>query len=165
MTAFTTIPQTTSFASSTPSSLSMTAKKKNNKPNLAAFEYQELKIQLTAMKEQDVVTSQLPEDKRVELEGYIRRILNRKDSPIPLYEMAQNLPDTNWYLAYTTQALTNEVLPNDTRIRLKFAKEDPTKVDYILEFTKTFGLKRLVAKSSYTVDVSTLTSKSKSDDY
>ena len=45
-------------------------------------------------------------------------------------------------------------LPPDATIKLNFL--DDTKVEYILDFFKTLALKRLVAKSTYTVDVSFL---------
>jgi hypothetical protein len=121
--------------------------------NKADFEYQELKIVLQAMKKQDVVSARLKDYKQTELEGYVRKIVNRRPSSIPLCEMGQHLPGTEWRLAFTTQALTNESLPKDALIKMTF--HDASHVDYGLEFSKTFGLKRLAAKSSYTVDVST----------
>lgn len=119
----------------------------------ADFEYQELKILTKAIVEQKVTNSRIPPEKRVEIEGYCRRIVNRKDSPIPLYEISENLSGT-WQLAFTTQSLNLESLPKDAIIKLEFKGNN--RLDYILEFTKTFGLKRLVADSSYTVDVSTV---------
>ena len=131
-----------------PTSLNSKGKKNMD----ADFEYQELKIQLQAMKDQNVVTGQLLEPKRKELEGYIRRILARRESPIPLYEMKNHIPGTEWRLTYSTQPLTASSLPNDVRIGLKFLDEQT--LDYCLDFTKTFGLNKLTARSSYQVEVS-----------
>lgn len=145
---------TTSFLLSPPPS-SWSSLQMATQPATADFEYQELKIQLSAMKEQDVVTSRLASSKRNELEGYVKRILNRRtvasSKSIPLYEIGDFLPNTKWRLIFSTQSLTSE-LPKDAKIQLEFV--DNGKLDYILEFSKTLGLKRLVAKSSYTVDVS-----------
>jgi hypothetical protein len=131
----------------------LSAVNNNNVGTKADFEYQELKIVLQAMKEQDVVSARLKDYKQTELEGYVKKIVNRRPSSIPLNEMGQHLPGTEWRLAFTTQALTNESLPKDALIKMTF--HDASHVDYGLEFTKTLGLKRLAAKSSYTVDVST----------
>jgi hypothetical protein len=121
-------------------------------PQLKAdFEYQELKILTKAIVEQKVSNSRVPPEKRAELEGYCRRIVNRRESPIPLYQISDELTGA-WQLAFTTQSLNLESLPKDALIKLDF--KDNNRVDYILEFTKTWGLKRLVADSSYTVDVS-----------
>jgi hypothetical protein len=117
----------------------------------ADFEYQELKILTKAIVEQKVTNSRVPTEKRAEIEGYCRRIVNRRESPIPLYQIADELAGA-WQLAFTTQTLNLESLPKDAIIKLDFKHNN--RVDYILEFTKTFGLKRLVADSSYTVDVS-----------
>jgi hypothetical protein len=128
---------------------------------LAEFEYQELKIQLNALQEQGILFSQLRSDKKNELEGYVRRIVNRRPSPIPLYELGQSLKtsstriDTNkqWKLVFSTQRATTESLPSDATVLLKFLNDK--ELEYSLKFGKrTMGLNRLTAKSTYTVDVS-----------
>lgn len=130
----------------------------NKKPLQADFEYQELKIQLKAMMQQGVASSQLPPPKKIELEGYVQRILNRRVSPIQLFEIEKFLgasssnPPSTWELVFTTQSLVQDSLPKDTKIKFEFVNDK--ELDYILEFTKTWGLKRLVAKSQYTIDVS-----------
>lgn len=130
----------------------------NKKPLQADFEYQELKIQLKAMMQQGVASSQLPLPKKIELEGYVQRILNRRVSPIQLFEIEKFLgasssnPPSTWELVFTTQSLVQDSLPKDTKIKFEFVNDK--ELDYILEFTKTWGLKRLVAKSQYTIDSS-----------
>jgi hypothetical protein len=118
----------------------------------ADFEYQELKIQMQAMQKQEIKPSQLTADKRVELEGYVKRILERRDSILPLNRLGDVLPQTKWRMAFSTEPIMSEVLPKDATITLNFW--DEKSVDYSLNFSKTLGLKRLTAKSSYTVDVS-----------
>lgn len=122
-----------------------------SKPNQADFELQELRIQLNAMNEQNVVTSQLMPEKRIELEGYVKRILNRRPSPIPMYEVGKYLPGTKWKLLFSTQSLVAD-LPKDARISLYFLNDNMMNCD--LEFTKTLGLNRLSARSAYSVDSS-----------
>ena len=134
-----------------PSTTSLAASASGGTPNQADFEYRELNIQLNAMKEQNVVTSQLMPEKRIELEGYVKRILNRRPSPVPMYEVGKNLPGTQWRLAFSTQSLVSD-LPKDARISLHFLNDNM--MNYNLEFTKTLGLNKLTARSSYSVDVS-----------
>jgi hypothetical protein len=126
------------------------SKKQPSTENRADFEYQEVKVLTQAMKAQNVKPWQLPADKRVELEGYIRRILRQRPSLVPLDRLQQVLPGTRWRLAFSTEPAVSEALPRDATIQLDF--RDDTHVDYSLEFEKTIGLKRLVAKSSYTLD-------------
>lgn len=117
------------------------------------------------MKEQDVKPSQLDPAKRNELKGYVeeilrRRLVNKKtvDSSVPLeVRLRSSLPGTKWRMAFTTQSLMAEALPKDATITLEFASGSGSastgsnKVDYGLDFFKTLGLKRLVAKSTYSV--------------
>ena len=56
----------------------------NKKASKADFEYQELKIQMNAMKQQDVKPSQLDPTKKSELERYVSKIVTQRDSTIPL---------------------------------------------------------------------------------
>ena len=106
------------------------------------------------MKEQKLTTAnQLQESKRGELEGYVRRIVQRRQSPIALWEVADTLPGTKWRLSFSTQAVTNESLPAGVQVTLDFFPHSQ-RVDYSLVFTKTFGLSKITAESSYQVDVS-----------
>lgn len=120
---------------------------------------------MDAMMEQDVKPSQLEPAKRNELKGYVEQILSRRlvnqktvDSTVPLdVRLRSSLPGTKWRMAFTTQSLMAEALPKDATITLNFASGSGSaatgsnKVDYGLDFFKTLGLKRLVAKSTYTV--------------
>jgi hypothetical protein len=133
------------------------ASKKTSAPQKTAeFEYQELKIQIQAMQKQDIKPSQLSANKRIELEGYVKRILERRDSILPLNRLGDALPQTQWRMVFSTEPIMSNVLPKDATIVLNFLDEKT--VEYSLQFSKTLGLKRLTAKSSYTVDVSNVKS-------
>ena len=117
------------------------------------------------MKEQNVKPSQLEPSKRNELKGYVEEILSRRlpnqktvDSTVPLDARLQGcLPGTKWRMAFTTQTLMAEALPKDATITMTFASGSGSastgsnKVEYGLDFFKTLALKRLVAKSTYSV--------------
>jgi hypothetical protein len=124
----------------------------NEKPFDSEFEYQELNIQLNAMEKQEVKSTMLRKDKREELENYVRQIVNRRPSPIQTSELQKQLPNTKWKLAFSTQGLASD-LPRDATIMLDFKDEQNLK--YCMEFSKkTLGMDRIVANSSYTVNVS-----------
>mmetsp|Transcript_1232 Transcript_1232/g.2487 ORF Transcript_1232/g.2487 Transcript_1232/m.2487 type:complete len:226 (-) Transcript_1232:177-854(-) len=116
----------------------------------ADFEYQEMKILSQALIDQGVSNSQIPADKRVEIEGYCRRISNQRAGSISPENIPSELAGTSWQLAFSSQSLVSDSLPPGTNIKLVFKTEN--RLDYILEFTKTFGLKQLAADSCYTVD-------------
>lgn len=124
-------------------------------PRNADFEYQEMKILSQALINQGVSNSQIPADKRVEIEGYCRRIVDQRSGSIAPEKIPSELAGTSWQLAFSSQSLVSDSLPPGTNIKLVFKNEN--RLDYILEFTKTFGLKQLAADSSYTVDVSAKT--------
>jgi len=123
----------------------------------ADFEYQELQIQMDAMQKQGVKPSMLEPSKRDELKGYVEAILSRRltnlktvDSTVPLdVRLRSSLPKTKWRMAFTTQPLMAEALPKDATITLTFAGDN--KVEYGLDFFQTLALKRLAAKSTYSV--------------
>jgi hypothetical protein len=131
---------------------------------VADFEYQELKIQVQAMERQGVYPSNLNRAKRDELEGYVRSIVEKRPSLVPLDRVMDVLPGTGWRLAFTTQSVMAETLPVDATIRMMFTGQQVDEgengggghwMDYTLDFAKTLGLKRITARSTYTVDVST----------
>lgn len=127
-------------------------------PQPANYEYREMSLLFRAMRSQNVKSTQLTQDKRQELEGYVRRIVQRPPTTtggkiIPLYKIVDYLPGTSWELAFASSPMSlMNGLPKDTSIQLDFYENG--ELDYKLEFPKTFGLKRLTAKSSYIVDVS-----------
>lgn len=119
----------------------------------ADFEYQEMRVQLNAMKRDQVPSRDLPLEKRQELESYVSQVATQRPSSVALQDIGHVLSGTKWRLGFSTEAATLGDLPRDADVYLDFL--DESKVDYILQFSKkTFGLNRLVAKSSYTVDVS-----------
>jgi len=147
----------------TTSALQAGRKRSSSQPMAADFEYQELQIQLNAMREQNIKPSQLDSVKINELKRYVENILASRqqlskavDSSVPLHlKLRAGLPGTKWRMAFTTQKIMAETLPKDATIVLTFASSSTmgcsNKVDYGLDFFKTLALKRLVAKSTYTV--------------
>lgn len=126
--------------------------------NNADFEFQEMRVQLNAMQRNKIPSRDLPLDKRQELEKYVNTIVEQRPSPVKLGDISQVLPGTTWRLAFSTEAATLGDLPRDADVNLEFINE--SKMEYILQFSKkTLGLNRLVAKSSYTVDVSEVVSR------
>ena len=126
----------------------------------ADFDYQELKLQLRAMKDQKVLSNQLVDSKRAELETYVRKIVNRRESALDQVR-EQLLPRSKWRLAFSTQPLILS-LPPGVSIHLDFVNDQ--RVDYSMEFTKTLGLNKLTAQSSYQVDVSVCLAKNDNND-
>jgi len=123
----------------------------NNSNNNAEFDYQEMRAQLEAMERQRVASKDLSLVKREEIQQYIANVATNRPSTIPLKEIARVLPNTKWRLTFSTQEATLGDLPRDATVFLEF--HDDNLVNYILEFSEaTFGLNRLVAKSSYVVD-------------
>ena len=165
ITTRTTTPPTTTSA--------LQAENKNKSPQQTAdFDYQELQIQMNAMKQQNIKPSQLDPIKRNELRRYVENILAFRqqsssstaavDSSVPLHlKLRSSLPGTKWRMAFTTEPLMAEALPADATITMTFASgtgnaaTGSNKVDYGLDFFKTLALKRLAVKSTYKVmDVS-----------
>mmetsp|Transcript_26375 Transcript_26375/g.29605 ORF Transcript_26375/g.29605 Transcript_26375/m.29605 type:complete len:329 (+) Transcript_26375:168-1154(+) len=154
---------TTTSITPTTSALQAGRKRSPPQPTAADFEYQELQIQLNAMREQNIKPSQLDPVKINELKRYVENILASRqqlskavDSSVPLHlKLRAGLPGTKWRMAFTTQKIMAETLPKDATIVLTFASSSTigcsNKVDYGLDFFKTLALKRLVAKSTYTV--------------
>lgn len=120
----------------------------------ASFELSELKLNLRSMEAQKLTTAnQIEPSKRVEIEGYIRKVVNRRDCSIPLWELGQYLPGTTWRLNFSTHGVTNQSLPAGASIVLKFqSQQEQRRLEYCLEFTKTLGLSKLTAVSTYDVD-------------
>ena len=125
----------------------------------ADFEFQEMKVHLNAMRRDKVPSRDLPVDKRQELEQYVSQVVTSRPSPVPLERIGDVLPGTKWRLGFSSEAATLGDLPRDADVYLEFV--DDAKMNYVLQFSKkTLGLNRLTAKSSYTVDVSAVVTKS-----
>ena len=123
--------------------------------NIAELEYQEMRAVLDAMESQNIPSRYLKADKRNEVEALVRKVATERPTVIPLKSVKDILPGSEWRLAFSTETATLGDLPKDAQVKLHFV--DDSKVDYILEFSqKTLGIRRLVAKSSYTVDSTSL---------
>jgi hypothetical protein len=165
-----------SSSSSSSSSSSLKQKKRIN--NIADFEYQELRAQIEAMDQQHkrgtiIAGRDLKDDetKRNELEQYIQAVVEQRPSPIPLADIGRVLTASpgryEWKLVYSTmkqqqqQQQQADMPPRDATVLLEFDNNDnddndkkPKQFNYILEFSKkTLGLHRLIAKSTYQVDI------------
>jgi hypothetical protein len=133
----------------------MSSSSSSSSTTKADFEYQEMRVQLDAMKAQGVPSRDLPVDKRTEMEQYVRQVATLRPSPVSLKDIGQVLPGTKWRLGFSTQLATLGDLPRDASVCLDF--KDDKNMDYVLQFSeKTLGLNRLVAKSTYTFDVRVL---------
>jgi len=133
--------------------------KSNQAAAAATFELSELKLNLRSMEAQKLTTAnQIEPSKRGEIEGYIRQVVNRRQSIIPLSELGRCLPGTKWRLSFSTQGITNQSLPPGASIHLEFLNTPQNQqLNYCLEFTKTLGLSKLTALSSYEVEKKSMT--------
>jgi hypothetical protein len=124
---------------------------KNNKSfETAEFEFQEMRAQLDGMKRAGVPSRDLDPTKRAELEGYVRQVVRKRPSPVPLEKIGAELPQSTWRLAFSTEGATLGDLPRDATVYLKFL--DETIMDYVLQFSeKTFGLNSIKAKSRWVI--------------
>lgn len=119
------------------------------------FAYQEMRAQLNAMRKQGIPSRDLGPEKRAELEGYVRTVLNnRSDMSIPLENIGEQLlPQSKWQLLFSTQSAVLGDLPRDASVFINILDEE--NLDYRLQFSKkTLGLNSITAKSKYTFDVS-----------
>jgi hypothetical protein len=115
---------------------------------IAEFEYQEMKIQLDAMKRAGIPSRNLNPIQRQELLNFARTVARKRQSPHPIVSIPAMLPGTTWRLAFSTEAAAVGDLPQDATVYLKFL--DGTTLEYILQFSKkTFGLNNLKARSQW----------------
>jgi len=151
---------TTGAGTGTATTTSTLYAKKSQQPT-AEFELQELRAQFNAMLEQKVRPKMLTKEKRTEIDSYITKVLQTRESPIPLKALGNDNASALhgfWTMVFSTggddeiDALGN--LPRDCTVQMKI--EPNYRADYILSFAKTLGLKSLTAKSSYMVDSSPL---------
>jgi len=153
-----------------PSSSSSKNSKKSGtgvKQNLAAFEMQELRAQLDEMAKRNLSSSNLSMEKRLELEGYVKNVCEKSPSPIPLETLALppnvDLLKGMWRLGFSTEKAALNVLPKEARVfvnilttpNLETGQEG--KLDYVLRFSMG-ALREITAKSTYSVDVSKISS-------
>mmetsp|Transcript_21170 Transcript_21170/g.31395 ORF Transcript_21170/g.31395 Transcript_21170/m.31395 type:complete len:257 (+) Transcript_21170:163-933(+) len=123
----------------------------STKNDIADFEYGEMRAVLDAMEKENVPSRDLAAPDRALVESYVRKVVSERPSAIPVKDIARVLPGSKWRLGFSTEGATLGDLPKDAEVQLEFC--DKTRMDYILQFSKkTAGLDRLVAKSSYTVD-------------
>lgn len=143
------------FAKKTSKSNERKAKEQQQRPK-AQFEYQELRAQVTTIRNQKIRPKSLTDEKQNELESYMMKILLNCPSPIQL----KSLGDDNakallgqWTLVFSTDtSTTGNNLPRDATIQLTI--KENYKCDYVLQFAKTLGLKSITAKSNFIVDSS-----------
>jgi len=106
---------------------------------------------LEVMNQQEIPSRNLKSETRDEVESLLRTIVSKRPTVIPLKSVAEVLPGTKWRLGFSTDSATLGDLPRDAFVELQFF--DDKRMDYILSFSKkVVGIKRLIAKSSYTVD-------------
>jgi len=114
----------------------------------AEFEYQEMKVQLDALKRQRLAPRDLDALKRMELASYVKEVSTKRPSHPALSEIADELPGTTWRLAFSTQEAALGDLPRDATVTIEFL--DGENLDYVLSFgEKTFGLKNIKARSRW----------------
>ena len=118
------------------------------------FELQEMRFQLSAMTKAGVSARNLNEEKKTEIAQYVREVVMRIPSPIPLKALAdKDRLLGRWKLAFSTDAAAMDGLPSEASITLNI--KEGNQLDYKLEFSKkVLGLKEIAAKSNYFVDAS-----------
>lgn len=127
----------------------------SNNDEATDFAYQEMAGLLGAMVRQQVTSRYLTEKQRKEIENHVRTVARDRPSGIPLKQVDQVLPHSKWKLGFSTHSATLGDLPKDATVSLEF--QDEGRLEYCLDFSEqTFGLNRLVAQSSYTVDATPL---------
>lgn len=129
------------------------------------FELQELRAYMNAVQKADISNANIDPLKRLEIVSYVKGVAQKCDSPIALNEIgkaflsASSSSSSVWRLEFSTSSTNIELLPKEARVFIKiYDYDDRTnsgKLDYVLKFTKRiFALKKLTAKSTFTLDVS-----------
>jgi len=129
--------------------------KKVSKSSISCeFELQELRAQTASMIQQKVPSRALTKEKQAEITSYIKKVVNNSVSPVPLKDIGASEGLRlmgSWQLAFSTEAATMGDLPLEASVVLKFLPY--LKMEYTLGFSKkVWGLSRLTAKSTYTID-------------
>ena len=151
--------QRTSPSSSSSQSSSTTRPPAAAAAAAAEFEFQELRIQLSAMMKQNVSSKRLDPVVRQQLIQYATAVViatdqkQRASNNIPFSSLPDYLPGTKWRLVLSNEATTLDDLPQDATVFLEFANYDNDnnkKLQYKLQFgNQTFGLQSLQANSSW----------------
>jgi len=120
-------------------------------PKFAGYEYGEMSIVAEEMKKRNSPSTSLQGEDRAVMKMYLERIITFRPSLIALTDIKRVIPDSKWKLVVSTQDSAMKDLPEDASIYLQF--KDETRMDYILQFPpKNFGVKRIVAESTYKVE-------------
>mmetsp|Transcript_19567 Transcript_19567/g.45923 ORF Transcript_19567/g.45923 Transcript_19567/m.45923 type:complete len:334 (-) Transcript_19567:845-1846(-) len=139
------------------------------------FELQELRAQLQTMLKQDILYQNLSVEKREELTGYVRAVVEKSQSPIDFKgggmgtaQFVAGVESKSWRMLFSTDPSTgDEESPGaggPSRASLPFGSQVllrinsfigcEGKLDYVLKFSKqVMGLNELVAKSTCSVDI------------
>lgn len=143
---------------------SLAAKNQNN--DAADSEYRELAAVFGEMNRSNIPSNTLDPELRNQITAFVTKVASERPTAIRLQDVGKVLPGTQWKLIFSTTTATLGDLPPDAQVQLDFSADAAApssndkkegKMDYILEFSKkTFGLNRLVAKSTYSVDDSKL---------
>lgn len=139
---------------------SSSKKKKQN----AEFEIQELRAQLNTISKSGITPRNLSTEKKEELGTYLRTVLQTSSSTIPLYSLGNDdarILHGTWRMGFSTSSDEDDTnsnlqgLPKEAGVLITFYPGN--KCDYILSFSKrVLGLDKLIAKSTYAVDCSTI---------
>lgn len=156
VTAFSPLPQskirTTTTTTTTTSQLHAKPPPQESS-SMAESEYRELAAVFSEMNRSDIRSNTLDASLRTQIATYVRAVASTKPMLFPLKDVGKLLPGTQWKLIFSTETATMGDLPKDAQIQLEFSPDDDGNLDYVLEFSKkSFGLNRIVAKSTYTVD-------------
>ena len=138
------------------------------------FELQELRAQLETIRKDNILYQSLSPEKREELTKYVNAIVEKTDSPIDfcgksgntmgIAQFVAGVENKSWRMVFSTDSSSGEEgpaggLPFGSTVIFRigeFVGTDGT-LDYVLKFSKKImGLNELNAKSSCSVDVSTI---------
>lgn len=143
------------------------------------FELQELRAQLETIRKDNILLQNLSKEKREELTKYVNAVVEKTESPIDFSGKNGNTMGTaqfvagvekkSWRMVFSTDSNSGTEegsggnaageLPYGSTVLLRIGEFMGTEgsLDYVLKFSKrVMGLNELVAKSSCSVDVSTM---------
>jgi hypothetical protein len=131
--------------------------KATNPAKNCEFELQELRAQFKTCLKQNIRPKMLSVKTRTEIETYMKKILCNCPPPIPLRNIANHGASVlhgNWTLVFASENASLGDLPRDSTVQILVYPN--FNCDYRIQFEKSFGIKSLIAKSSYIVDSSPL---------